>query len=130
MIIPLLKKDRPTNKGYVGSDGKKHYKKWSDRNKANSARKQESQDIYNTSQWHQLRNAAMLRDNGLCQRCLREFGRVEPAKQVHHIKPFLDYQGEERLTAAYDIDNTICLCDKCHWIVHTYPKQNKRYIVK
>lgn len=129
MIIPLLKgkSNIPT---YEGIDGKKHYKPWSERNKANSARKQEAQSVYNTPMWKEMRKAVTLRDNGLCQRCLKEFDKVTPSTQVHHIIPILSRDGDERLKIAFDYNNVVCLCDKCHYIVHKYPKDNRRWINK
>ena len=75
--------------------------------------KKEYQKVYNTRRWKDLR-ARKMADNPLCEECERK-GKVIPAKEVHHLKPFeIDYD----LSLAYDYDNLISLCVECHKEAH------------
>ena len=56
--------------------------------------------------WVKLRKQAIIRDNGLCQPCLRR-GRATPHRDVDHIKP--------KAKGGKDhIDNLQCICAECH----------------
>ena len=57
--------------------------------------------------WRKFRKA-VLRQNPLCQDCLRE-GFITPSKEVHHIKKLRDYP-ELRLVRS----NLLCLCTRHH----------------
>ena len=78
----------------------------------------ETNPFYGTDAWKRCRAAALRRDHGLCQRCLKEGrreifadGRTFPvlATMVHH-KLHL----EDRPDLALNLDNLVSLCDACH----------------
>jgi 5-methylcytosine-specific restriction endonuclease McrA len=70
--------------------------------------------FHGSNAWAKARDAARIRDMGMCQVCLR--GMYEPARiyntrrlEVHHIAPLsADY--DRRL----DADNLITLCERHH----------------
>lgn len=65
-------------------------------------------DFYKTGEWVRVRMQALIRDNGLCQHCLKE-GRITPADMVHHIVP-IKTNWQLRLA----LSNLISLCNRCH----------------
>ena len=85
-------------------------------------REKETVPFYGTSAWKRCREAALLRDHGLCQRCLREGRRAADARgrsvpvlaTVVHHKQHLDAHPELALT----LDNLESLCDRCHDLAH------------
>ncbi|MCG7217370.1 HNH endonuclease [Paenibacillus mucilaginosus] len=68
--------------------------------------------FYKSSAWLSTRQAALIRDNHLCQHCLQQ-QRLTPADMVHHIQEVRE-AWELRLVA----DNLISLCDACHNRIH------------
>ncbi|WLR44470.1 HNH endonuclease signature motif containing protein (plasmid) [Bacillus carboniphilus] len=68
--------------------------------------------FYKSREWMKLRLVALRRDNYECQMCKDE-GRYHKAENVHHVKEVKD-----RPDLALDIDNLLCLCIKCHNLVH------------
>lgn len=67
---------------------------------------------YKRSRWIKTRETALMRDGYMCQRCKR-YGRRTQATVVHHIK-----HADEYPELAYDVDNLISLCAKCHNAEH------------
>ena len=63
---------------------------------------------YRGKGWIAARNAAVIRDGGICQHCKKNVGASIP---VHHIKPFRTFQTAQE---ANYLDNLICLCQSCH----------------
>ena len=64
--------------------------------------------FYWSKEWKKIRESALIRDNYLCQDCLK-LGRITKATDVHHIiKLKIDYKKRN------DIDNLVSLCKKCH----------------
>ena len=77
------------------------------------------QKLIHKAKWLRLRQAK-LTANPMCERCLEETGRPEPATEVHHVIPVEDgltYQEKERL--MYDFSNLRSLCHNCHVKTHT-----------
>jgi 5-methylcytosine-specific restriction endonuclease McrA len=72
----------------------------------------EKMEVYNTKKWRKLRRARLI-TNPLCENCGKEL-----SEQVHHIDPFMKYQGEERKQRGFDLHNLQALCDKCHRLLH------------
>ena len=73
--------------------------------------------VYNTKLWRDTRKVKMT-NNPLCQICEIE-GRVTPAQDCHHLRTFTSAQSEtERDLLAFDYDNLVNLCDKCHNEIH------------
>ncbi|URN94569.1 MAG: HNH endonuclease [Candidatus Pristimantibacillus lignocellulolyticus] len=64
--------------------------------------------FYKSTAWLKCRAYVLLRDNYLCQTCLRDQA-LTPANTVHHIKARLDYPD-----LALDTDNLESICPSCH----------------
>ena len=76
----------------------------------------DSADIqfYSTARWKRVRKIALVRDNGLCQRC-----ETTNAEMVDHIVEIKD--GGE----PYVLDNLQSLCNRCH-AIKTKEEEAKR----
>jgi len=70
--------------------------------------RQQSNPLYHTAVWQKVRAVVLIRDNYLCQRCLRS-KRISVANTVHHIKPLEEYP-----KLALEITNLESLCAACH----------------
>jgi len=68
--------------------------------------KQSRQERGYGADWDRRRKRAMVRDNGLCQPCLRK-GRPEIAKEVDHIIP-------RSKGGTEDDKNLQAICTECH----------------
>lgn len=81
--------------------------------------------LLNSMRWLRLRRSK-LNKNPLCEECEKE-GFVSPATEVHHIVPIqtaVTYNEKEAL--AYDINNLMSLCHRCHVDIHkSLGKQSK-----
>ena len=74
--------------------------------------------VYNTRKWRELRDG-MLMTFPLCQQCGRDM-----AKEVHHRKPLSEARDDmEMVTLGFDPANLMCLCERCHDIIHR--KENR-----
>lgn len=74
----------------------------------------ESAPFYHTAAWKRARQAALLRDRGMCCECMdriRSGIGVKPnrATMVHHVIPIT-----ERPDLALDLNNLRSLCWECH----------------
>lgn len=69
--------------------------------------------FYLSKPWRKIREAALCRDNYLCQICLKKRGRIRTAVIVHHIKPL-----ETHPDLGLTLDNLLSLCNACHNRVH------------
>lgn len=67
-----------------------------------------SRSFYKSTAWERAREQALIRDNHLCQHCLKR-QRLTLADMVHHIKPISDYPD-----LALVLDNLLSLCNSCH----------------
>lgn len=77
----------------------------------------ERRKIYNSIRWRKLREWKFVCDP-LCEICKKE-GKIIPAEDIHHIISFMstdDPVCRERL--AYDYDNLMSLCKRCHQKIH------------
>ena len=74
------------------------------------------QKVYNTRRWRKLR-AAYLIEHPLCEICKKD-GVLTPAIDVHHRDSFTNYDGLQMLDKAFDSDNLVALCKKCHATLH------------
>ena len=70
--------------------------------------------IYRSNRWKSLRQIALNRADGVCEKC-RSRGEL----QVHHRKPVA--QGG----AIFDINNLIVLCRSCHLEAHRRIEHDK-----
>lgn len=74
--------------------------------------------VYNSTRWQKLR-AWKAAASPLCERCLQH-GHVVPAEDVHHIVSFMSTTDPIRRQAlAYDPDNLMSLCKRCHQAIHS-----------
>lgn len=86
--------------------------------------------FYKSPEWRGSKNKdgkrdeALKRDNYECQRCKTK-GKVVQAECVHHIKEIKQYPH-----LALDINNLMCLCNKCHSIIHDKQDQMSTTIAK
>ncbi|MEB8093170.1 HNH endonuclease [Mammaliicoccus lentus] len=78
--------------------------------------------FYHSNAWRTLRQMAMVRDNYLCQMCLKE-NNIKDAEIVHHI-----IYVTEDFTKALELDNLMCVCSSCHNKIHA--NDNKQEINK
>lgn len=85
-----------------------------------SERKKKRQSIYNTPIWKNLRESVIM-EHPMCQRC-----NVNPASEVHHIKPFLLKDGTIDYNRAYSAGNCMALCKQCHIELHQEEQKNKK----
>ena len=76
----------------------------------------ERQKVYNTRRWRNLR-ASYLMEHPLCEICKKN-GVITPAVDVHHRDSFTNYTGLNMLDKAFDYDNLLSLCKKCHGNIH------------
>lgn len=84
----------------------------------------QSQDYYNSKEWHILRNAYYC-SHPLCERCL-ERGISRQTEEIHHKRPFLTGRTEEeKWSLLLNPNNLMALCSKCHDEVHRSMRINK-----
>lgn len=83
-------------------------------------RNQEAKSFYRSKSWLMCRHHILVRDNYLCQWCLKD-RRIVPADVVHHIKELEDYP-ELALTAS----NLESLCHACHTRHHKKENPNQK----
>ncbi len=83
-------------------------------------RSKDAKRFYNSKEWKGIRHRVLVRDNYLCQRCLRN-KLIVTAEVVHHKKELEDHP-ELSLVE----DNLESLCHKCHTGHHKKGKQGKK----
>lgn len=71
-------------------------------------RDKQAASFYNSVAWRRVRQAAIMRDHGLCQECIK-YKRVTTATEVDHIIP-IKVDWSLRLT----LSNLQSLCHSCH----------------
>ena len=77
----------------------------------------ERRKIYNSKRWRKTRKWKFVCDP-LCEMCKKE-GRITPAEDIHHVISFMSTDNlEYRERLAYDYDNLMSLCKKCHQKIH------------
>lgn len=73
--------------------------------------------LYNTAKWQKLRNSYLMY-NPLCEKCL-EKGLTVAAKEIHHVIPISKGKDElEMKELAFNPNNLMSLCEKCHHEIH------------
>ncbi len=98
------------------------YKPQRKRPKDNNRYDAERRKIYNSERWRRLR-AWKFANDPLCEMCLKE-GHTVPAEDIHHVVSFMSADDiEQRQFLAYDYDNLMSLCKRCHQKIH-----NKRNV--
>lgn len=92
--------------------------------KTNNMYDRERRKIYNSERWRSLR-AWKFANSPLCELCLKE-GKTVVAEDIHHIVSFMSTDDPyQRKQLAYDYDNLLSLCKKCHQAVHNTKKSVK-----
>lgn len=77
----------------------------------------ERRKVYNSERWRKLR-AWKFACSPLCEICLSK-GAITPAEDIHHIVSFMSTNDpDQRIFLAYDYDNLMSLCKKCHQRIH------------
>ena len=67
--------------------------------------------------WRRLRKARLI-EHPLCERCL-EKDIITPATEVHHVIPISQAGSKlEAMDIAFDSNNLMSLCRKCHEEIH------------
>lgn len=73
--------------------------------------------VYNRTLWRDLRDWKRRKDP-LCEVC-RMRGRITPGSDIHHLETFTGAGDEaERDRLAYDPENLLTVCDRCHRELH------------
>jgi 5-methylcytosine-specific restriction protein A len=65
-------------------------------------------EFYQSMDWKRIKKQALVRDHGLCQRCL-DNKKIVTADVVHHKVPI-----KSDWSRRLDINNLVCWCHKCH----------------
>lgn len=86
------------------------------RNKEKAKNTSYAEKVIKTPEWKATRRKVILRDNGCCVLCLKRKFVENRGLQVHHI-----YKRVERIDLAYDMNNLVTLCRKCHEEVEKLP---------
>ena len=73
--------------------------------------------IYQSEKWKDIKNAHLM-EYPICEICNKEL-----AEDVHHISTFLVNNSID-IELAFDYDNLLSVCKKCHGKIHQ-PKKKK-----
>ena len=87
------------------------------RKSANITRSDNYKKLINCHKWVKLRSEK-LRNDPLCEHCLSK-NIVNPGTEIHHIVPIdtgANYETMKQL--AYNYNNLVTLCHKCHVQAH------------
>lgn len=84
-------------------------------------RDREAKRFYGSAAWRRARDAVLIRDNGLCQPCLRR-KRITPANTVHHKDPL-----RKAWDKALDLDNLEAICPACHNREHASDRRHETH---
>ncbi len=87
--------------------------------------KEYARKFYKSQAWKGVRQLAMDRSHGLCERCLRA-GYLVPGEAVHH-KIEITAENIHDKTVTLNLDNLEVLCRKCHAEVHMNGLNVDRY---
>nr|AIF26666.1 hypothetical protein [uncultured bacterium fosmid pJB83B9] len=80
-------------------------------------RRKERHEIYDTVRWRRTRELKFL-NNPICEMCEKK-GRITPTEEIHHVVSFMSTADPmERRALAFDFDNLMSLCSKCHHEIH------------
>lgn len=78
----------------------------------------EYQKVYQDPRYKKAREVALLKAKGVCEVCSKK-GIISYVDDTHHIVPI-----KVDMSKAYDVNNLICLCRKCHQEAHRDMKSN------
>jgi len=74
--------------------------------------RQEKMKWYKNKKWIEARKMVLVRDNGLCQICLKK-KILKTGNIVHHI-----IEIDDDIEKAYELDNLLTVCRECHEEIH------------
>ncbi|MFS1513639.1 HNH endonuclease [Chengkuizengella sp. SCS-71B] len=80
--------------------------------------KADKKKFYDSQAWKGCRKLVLLRDNYLCQICIKQ-NKITPSDIVHHIEHL-----EDNPSRALDMDNLLSVCSSCHNKEH--PEKGKK----
>ena len=81
-----------------------------------------TQEFYNSIAWKRLRDV-YFKTHPICE-CCREHGRVVPATDVHHKRPWdRGSTEEEKWQLFLDEKNLLSCCETCHHAIHFKDKE-------
>ena len=81
--------------------------------------------LINTRKWRKIR-LRKLAYQPLCEVCLSQ-GRTTAAQEVHHIASIeLAPTVADARSRAYDFDNLMSVCRKCHHDIHNRSRKDER----
>ena len=83
--------------------------------------------FYKSQQWKYIRQLALDRSHGLCERCLRK-GIIQPGEAVHH-KVYITAENINDRSVTLNLDNLEVLCRKCHAEEHADGLADDRYVL-
>jgi hypothetical protein len=83
----------------------------------------ERQALYSSREWADAVKVVWKRDNGLCQRCGKEYQRGVTFFHIHHI---VSFSASVELRA--EPSNLVLLCTDCHRWVHSSQNTNKDFV--
>lgn len=75
-----------------------------------------NQKFYTSPEWRRLRREVILRDE--CRDLAVDGYEIQGKVLIHHINPISLEDLEERLPAAYSLDNLICVSPLTHEAIH------------
>ena len=83
-------------------------KKQHNKNYTKNNRDLESQKVYQSTQWREVRKKALLRDSYCCTKCNKVIGMIARDHVVDHIIEIKDGGSK------FDLENLQTLCQHCH----------------
>jgi len=82
-----------------------------------------SMHYYSSKAWQRLRNM-YLSLHPVCEICV-QYGHIEPATEVHHIRRFMSETNEAaRWNTFLNENNLVSLCSKCHYGCHNHMRKH------
>lgn len=75
--------------------------------------------FYHSSAWKKVREAVLIRDNYLCQHCLKD-NIIKSAEIVHHI-----VEVKDDWLQRFDMNNCEGICKQCHNSLHNQVRKLK-----
>lgn len=92
-------------------------KKYNNNQNRNTEKRKLRMKVYQSEKWKEIKNAHLMQ-YPICEICNKEL-----AEDVHHISSFL-IDGNIDIEKAFDLDNLLSVCKKCHGKLHS-PKKKK-----
>ena len=89
----------------------------------NGVSNKEIAEFYASTEWRRTRKAVLARDNYICQKCLREEGRVHEANLVHHR---IELRSPNGWQLRLDMENLESINRSCHGKVYHKNSQKNR----